>query len=109
MLERRPPGGLLGGLWAFPEREVATAAVAADAGEAIARERHLAVTGDAVALPACEHQFTHLHVTYLPVALRVADVREISGSAWIDPERPTDLALPVAQQRVLASWLRTRE
>jgi A/G-specific adenine glycosylase len=105
LLERRPSGGLLGGMWAFPEREVATAAAAARVAWEIARERALAVAGDAVALPACKHQFTHLHVTYLPVALQVDEPREMSRSAWIDADRPTDLALPVAQRRVLASWL----
>jgi A/G-specific adenine glycosylase len=107
LLERRPTGGLLGGMWALPERAVETAGDAVAAGVDLARERELAVTADAVELPACKHQFTHLRVTYLPVALQVAEVRPLPGSAWIDADRPTDLALPVAQRRVLASWLRT--
>jgi A/G-specific adenine glycosylase len=106
LLERRPPGGLLGGMWALPEREVAAAGAAPRVAVEIARARDLTVAGEAVALPACKHQFTHLHVTYMPVALQIDHVRESSGSAWIDADRPTELALPVAQRRVLASWLR---
>jgi adenine-specific DNA glycosylase len=96
----------LGGMWALPEREVAAAGAAPRVAVEIARARDLTVAGEAVALPACKHQFTHLHVTYMPVALQIDHVREASGSAWIDADRPTDLALPVAQRRVLASWLR---
>jgi len=107
LLERRPLGGLLGGLWAFPEREIAVPGSAEEVGIELARERGLTVDGDAVALPPCKHQFTHLHVTYVPVALQVAHVRELPGAAWIDADRQTELALPVAQRRVLASWLRT--
>jgi A/G-specific adenine glycosylase len=107
LLERRPVGGLLGGMWSFPEREIAQPGDSVEGvGLELARERGLSVHGAAVALPPCKHQFTHLHVTYVPVALEVAELLEREGSVWIDADRPTEVALPVAQRRVLASWLR---
>jgi A/G-specific adenine glycosylase len=114
LLERRPPGGLLGGMWAFPEREVASESEAAAAAADLARERGLDVVdgatgGDAggdsgAVLPACVHRFTHLLATYVPVALEVkAPPADRADAVWIDVDRPSPVALPTAQRRVLAS------
>lgn len=74
LLIRRPPGGLLGGMWSFPERRVkghaedevvaaAAAAAAAEAGVNVDR-RHPPRT-----LAAVRHRFSHLDATYRPVLL----------------------------------------
>ena len=108
LLERRPSGGLLGGMWAFPEREVTDTSVAPAAAAHLACERGLVVTGDAVALPACAHRFTHLSATYSPVALEVAHSGDQRAKAfWIEAGRPSPVALPTAQRRVLECFLRT--
>lgn len=104
LLERRPEGCLLGGMWAFPEVEVGEPERAAEASTGLARARDLDVVGDARTLPAVEHRFTHLHATYQPCALRVSSVREGADVAWIDPTQPVHHALPVAQRRVLDSF-----
>ena len=66
--------------------------------------------GDGVDLPTLEHAFTHLRATYVPVALEVrAPEPGSSGAspkaAWIEADRPTHLALPVAPRRVMASFM----
>jgi adenine-specific DNA glycosylase len=108
LLERRPRGGLLGGMWAFPEREIPDPTDAVGAALELAAARGLSSSSEPVALQPCAHAFTHLHATYLPFALEVESAREGENAVWIECERPTRLALPVAQQRVLASFGRFR-
>jgi adenine-specific DNA glycosylase len=114
LLERRPAGGLLGGMWAFPEAElgngdaasVATSALAAVRG--LARARRLRPVGEPIALPRIGHRFTHLHATYLPFAVAVAwasaSSTPESESDWVESSQPPRHALPVAQRKVLESF-----
>jgi A/G-specific adenine glycosylase len=111
LLERRPTGGLLGGLWAFPEAEVGDGDVAADVIRVLASARRLEPVGEPLALPPVEHRFTHIHAVYQPFALDVHTAsprrtRVPRGAAWIDAARPTRHALPVAQREVLESFRR---
>jgi A/G-specific adenine glycosylase len=99
LLIRRPPTGLLGGMWAFPEREVSGGPTEdVTAGQS---EHHR--------LPEVRHAFTHFRARYLPWVLRAEGV-EISGPAerrWVPPSEP-GVALPAAQKRIMASlieWL----
>jgi A/G-specific adenine glycosylase len=106
LLERRPAGGLLGGMWAFPERQVADAGEAVATAADLARERgfDLVRAAEAVTLPTCSHRFTHLAATYWPAALEVAHPHaEGRNAVWIEIDRPSPVALPAAQRRVLAS------
>lgn len=135
LLVRRPCDGLLAGLWAFPEVELAPGAVGGGAPEApdalrgLARSWALEPVGEARALAACAHRFTHLHATYLPWLVDVRSAaaeaarppssrgraspgvepgapdggRGDGGRAWIDPGAPDALALPVVQRRLLES------
>jgi A/G-specific adenine glycosylase len=120
LLERRPADGLLGGMWAFPEREVAAGdtgghRTSSPAGRPanVAREVEHAVLALATAvgarplrrpepLAAYEHRFTHIHATYLPRELDV-DGGGVDGAdlAWVEPGAPTALALPAVQRRIL--------
>ena len=127
LLERRPAGGLLGGMWAFPEREIADRHGATGAAADLARERGLDVVGGrggrgggngvggsevgeaddrGVVLSTCVHRFTHLLATYVPVAIEVARPRaQRADEIWIEVDRPSPVALPTAQRRVLVSAL----
>jgi hypothetical protein len=95
-------------MWAFPEREIPEPARAPGAVFELAAERGLETMGEPVALPSRSHRFTHLHASYLPFALEVDGALADENVAWLDHDRPTQLALPVAQQRVLASFGRAR-
>ncbi len=109
LLRRRPLGGLLGGMWAFPERELpaeaegqAVGEVAGRAALAMAEELGVAPCGVPELLAPLEHRFTHIHAVYLPCVVPVAargagDENE----AWVEPGAPSELALPTAQRRLL--------
>ena len=122
LLERRPADGLLGGLWAFPERELEAAPTAganapasgagpgnapAAAVRALAIALSFRIRGRPEPLACYTHRFTHLHATYLPCVLDVdgSGVRG-EGRRWVEPGVQTALALPVVQQRILADLAR---
>jgi len=116
LLERRPSEGLLGGMWAFPEAEVKDPGEAPEAVGAIASARGLELAGGVQPLPACDHAFTHLRATYLPLAVRVTPSGAATGAAspaggsraaaWLTVGHASRLALPAAQRRVLDSFAR---
>ena len=121
LLVRRPPDGLLGGMWEFPGVELD----GDDAGRGGVRRRvaRLArtctarVTGaepvaDAgvqapgnlpdtvVELPPVTHRFSHFTAVYRPWRIEVArEWREAAGR-WVTPAELADMALPAAQQRI---------
>lgn len=134
LLEKRPPDGLLAGMWAFPERHLPDDSAEAEEragtgrpereagpdgapGEepgraealALVRSMGLAVVGEPLPLEPCRHRFTHLEAVYLPWALEVAkcDVVASGEVAWVEAGAPGNRAMPRAQQRVLDSWMRT--
>ena len=107
-LVRRPPEGLLGGMWAFPEAEVADAAASEGAAVAVSTSAGRTLAATPEPLPICEHRFTHLHATYLPYLFHVAEVEggDMASSdevAWVDLANPDGVALPVAQRKILES------
>src|SRR5690606_19231378 len=119
LVTRRPDDGLLGGMWAFPEREVAAAA---DAEKAVREmvagllsrpgERKGPPPGSAVALPVVRHRFTHLDATYVPFVVEVGRAGPRGSRSageptarlrWAGRAQLARLALPVAQRQVLDS------
>jgi A/G-specific adenine glycosylase len=110
LLERRPPDGLLGGMWSFPEVEVATDRDATTAVAAIGARLGVVLEGEdppAEALPRQEHRFTHLHATYVPHLVEACPdptkPPSDEGLVWLDLSDPGAVALPVAQRRILDS------
>jgi A/G-specific adenine glycosylase len=100
---RRPEGGLLGRLWAFPD-------VAAEDGKAVEGAR-AAARGRGVdlleaeaprKLAAVRHRFTHIDATYLPVLLRGAGPSD-EHQRWLSGEALVQIALPVAQRKIAAA------
>jgi len=95
LLTQRPPSGLWGGLWGFPECD--TPATAARFGR-----DHLGLEIEpATSWPTLRHGFSHftLDITPLPATLKGTgtSLRETVAGAWIDPRRPDarGLAAPV--------------
>ena len=112
LLLRRPEQGLLGGMWAFPEIEVDRAEDALESAPRLAEQLVGFRAGPARPLPTCEHRFTHIRATYLPYVVEVEE-GSVEGSQrrsddgtehrWVDLDAPVELALPVAQRRILES------
>jgi len=89
LLERRPPAGLWGGLWTFPQFD--DEAVASAFLESSVLER----------MKPYEHAFTHFDLTLHPLLVREASLRAVADTdryCWYDSRQPAriGLAKPVA-------------
>jgi len=111
LLVRRPEGGLLGGLWAFPEVRMAGDVDPGGQGDAdgrVTRASRLAAreAGATLAggdpprpLPVVRHRFTHLDARYHPVLLAGSGA-DYENRRWVPLARRERLALPVAQEKI---------
>ena len=100
LLERRPPLGIWGGLWSFPE-----APCGADIPVVIAA-RFNAVAQEPRARPAIEHVFTHFALTIHPVQVRIVDwptTAGMEGVDWFTPAAAMAAAVPSPIRRLLSS------
>ncbi|HEY4484803.1 MAG TPA: NUDIX domain-containing protein, partial [Nitrospiria bacterium] len=95
----RPAGGLLGGLWSFPEMDWEDGAGV--------RRRIREITGlrtvPVRALAPVAHQFSHKHVTYRPLVFDCVstETRPAPPWKWIAIEKIPDYPLPRAAQKIL--------
>jgi A/G-specific adenine glycosylase len=100
LLQKRPPTGVWGGLWCFPEM-----AAGARIDEAC-RMRFGAHVGSVDCLPAIEHGFTHFSLTIQPRRVRVTAFEPQAhepGTVWIAVEQARSAAIPAPVRRILAS------
>jgi A/G-specific adenine glycosylase len=101
LLQRRPPTGIWGGLWSFPERpghDIDDLATWAD--------KKLGLTiRIAQALPAVPHTFSHFRLHIQPVTAELvretAAVMEQPDSVWYKLEHPDSRGLAAPVQRLL--------
>jgi A/G-specific adenine glycosylase len=99
-LEQRPPRGIWGGLWTFPQFETVEEAHAYLARIGTAR-------AESQALPPYSHAFTHYDLTLHPLIVRAFEpqpgVAE-SGGLWYNPAEPAKIGLakPVVDLMQLA-------
>jgi A/G-specific adenine glycosylase len=109
LVVRRPPEGLLGGMWEFPPVEVEdgadarTRVVRLAGGSSDPRTAARAAepgAGAVVDLPPITHRFSHFTAVYRPCLVEVAGQWEEAGGRWVTPSELADLPLPVAQQRI---------
>jgi A/G-specific adenine glycosylase len=100
LLEQRPPLGIWGGLWSFPEAPV---------GEDV--DAHLSARFNATAdsierLPLRRHVFTHFALTMHPVRVRIArwpDGVGMPGIAWFAADSAIAAAVPAPIRKLLAT------
>ncbi len=96
LLERRPPSGIWGGLWGFPQFE------AADTADSWIAERLHTHRGHQ-RWPAYHHAFTHFDLALHPLVIRNASegeaVADTDRYRWYDPLQPAEvgLAAPVTE------------
>lgn len=94
MLEQRPPSGIWGGLWSFPETNDLAGWLA---------ENNIPA-GLAQELPELEHTFSHFRLRIRPVLIREPVDRPLNDRAtqWYDPAAPQALGLAAPVQKLLA-------
>ncbi len=98
LLQQRPPAGLWGGLWGFPE--CITDDVALWCREAL---------GLSVALDECwprlRHSFSHFHLDIRPVSARLLasndQCRETAQAVWYNPDQPDERGFAAPVKRLL--------
>ncbi|MFA7096358.1 MAG: A/G-specific adenine glycosylase [Gammaproteobacteria bacterium] len=95
LLERRPPAGVWGGLWSFPECDPA------DDVRAWCRERLGMRVGAVREWPPLRHTFSHFHLDITPTVVHVREmgsiIMEPTNMVWYNALRPDrrGLAAPV--------------
>jgi A/G-specific adenine glycosylase len=105
LVVRRAEGGLLGGLWSFPDAPVRREGDVVAAAREAAAASGVRVRGRPIRarLEPVRHRFTHLEATYHPVVLGAAlagNGADGENRRWILLEPPHAVALPVAQQKI---------
>ena len=101
LLERRPPSGIWGGLWCFPEvrdEDALTARLAALGLRNARIQQRLAVIA---------HSFTHFHLDIAPLRIaadaQALEVRDDAALRWYSPADSTKIGLSAPVARLLAS------
>lgn len=98
LLTRRPPAGLWGGLWGFPE---CTDGDAVD----FCREALGLEIAAQPPWPVLRHGFSHFHLDITPIPARLLGasgrVMENAATLWYNLDRPERIGLPAPVQRLL--------
>ncbi|MEO1901085.1 MAG: A/G-specific adenine glycosylase [Alcanivorax sp.] len=97
-LEPRPPSGIWGGLWCFPQLDPEDA-------RRDALERRGLTAGHQENLPGFRHTFSHFHLDIEPQLIRVDShghaVQDAAQGRWIDPAAPGELGLAAPVKKLL--------
>jgi len=102
LLQRRPPTGIWGGLWSFPEMDDAHVARLLALSGVSERQLRAGAEGAAV-----RHTFTHFHLDITPVHVQLAraavGTEEPDRWVWFDPDAPAELGIAAPVARMIAS------
>lgn len=103
LLEKRPPQGIWGGLWSFPE----TAAI--DAFDSVLSGQLLLQPGAAKQWSPLRHTFSHYHLDITPVVVPLdhshISIMENDRWHWYDLRSPAELGLAAPVKKLLDKLL----
>ncbi|MFT5806257.1 MAG: A/G-specific adenine glycosylase [Moritella dasanensis] len=100
-LQQRPPTGIWGGLWCFPERD-----------DNLSLEEQLAQFGisefNTQELTGFRHTFSHFHLDISPLLVEIkattsTQIMESEGTLWYNIEQPAAVGLAAATKKLLTS------
>ena len=100
-LKQRPPTGIWGGLWCFPEFESIDACEASLAESGVENYQQ-------TLLPKFRHTFSHFHFDISPILIEVESlgcdqVSEQTGALWYNLSYPPKVGLAAATKKILTS------
>jgi A/G-specific adenine glycosylase len=120
LLRRRPPSGLLAGMWECPGLELASSGPSAVESavwrlvSGFARAGWMGeALGDPLVLPTVDHSFSHRKMSYHPRLVRVGESAVMDGEEnpegggagvalrWVAEGELAELPIPVAQRKIL--------
>jgi len=103
LLERRPPAGIWGGLWALP----------ADDNGVSLNERFSVTDKDLQQLPELHHQLTHISMTIKPIIAAIQTqskgVECTTDQGWFTNEEWSKLGLPKPVRQLLEKYMHKHE
>jgi A/G-specific adenine glycosylase len=106
LLEKRPPSGIWGGLWSFPELPEGV-----DYHDWCTRQG-LRSEGALTPLPVIEHTFTHFQLTITPLAGQVIGRDACMDSdrwLWYNNEAPARVGLAKPVAHIISNWRSLKE
>lgn len=99
LLKKRPPAGIWGGLWSFPE-----CPIEADL-HAICQQFGIAKTKPHQKLPSFRHTFSHYHLDIhpvkIPIVARELKVMDEADIVWYNSKQPLKLGLAAPVKQLL--------
>ena len=104
-LEKRPPTGIWGGLWSFPEF------ASHDAIQRWCDQSNIRPTAEAEIWPVVRHTFSHFHLDITPCCIKlqnpVGSVMDAGRGVWYNALDPGTLGLAAPVQRLLTRLQKT--
>jgi A/G-specific adenine glycosylase len=99
LLKKRPPSGIWGGLWAFPEIDIETDA------ETFCQQYTGETTNTLHTIKAYRHSFSHFHLEINPIHVRLAktptQIMEDGQQLWYNTQQPQTVGLSAPTQKLL--------
>lgn len=101
LLEQRPPTGIWGGLWSFPECGNDT-----DIASWCDQHLQLKITQPIETLPSLRHTFSHFHLDITPLSVRARHVGIMDSGQyiWYNTRQPTARGLPAPVKAILENY-----
>jgi A/G-specific adenine glycosylase len=111
LIARRPPAGLLGGLWGFPNGIVKDGETPEEAAARAVFERTGMEARVDKQIATVKHAYTHFRITLAAFEARVerATVDADEDARWVTVDELERFALPVTDRKVANAWIVARE